>query len=87
VGVHSRTQIREFDKTKPLNSSAEEAIAEHLATPKSIRQFKSSSELAEDLNISRVTAYRRNKDSSVSQLVEWLLTQHQLAGDIVARLP
>ena len=76
----------EFDKTKPLDSPADEAIAEYLATPKSIRQFKSFVELAKHFNISRMTAYRRSKDSSVLQRVEWLLTQHQLAGDLVARL-
>ncbi len=35
---------------------------------------------------SHVTVYRRSKDSRVLQRVEWLLTQHKLVGDLVARL-
>jgi hypothetical protein len=77
---------RKFDKTEPLDSPADEAIALHLATPKSIREFKSFSELATHFNISRMTAYRRSKDSSILERVEWLLMHHQLAGDLIARL-
>ena len=81
-----RKRKRKFNKTKPLDSPADEAIAEYLATPKSIRQFKSFSELAQHFNISRMTAYRRSKDSNVLQRVEWLLARHKLAGDLIARL-
>jgi hypothetical protein len=79
-------QRRRFDKTKPLNSPEDEAIAQYLATPKSIREFKSFSELAAHFNISRMTVYRRSKDSSILERVEWLLTHHKLAGDLIARL-
>ena len=82
----STKRRRRFDKTKPLNSPEDEAIAQYLATPKSIREFKSFSELATHFNISRMTAYRRSKDSSILERVEWLLTHHKLAGDLVARL-
>lgn len=74
-----------FNKKKPLASPADEAIANYLATPKSIRQFKSFSQLAEHFNISRMTVYRRSKDLKILQRVEWLLTDHKLAGDLVAR--
>jgi hypothetical protein len=77
---------RKFDKTKPLDSPEDEAIAQYLATPKSIREFKSFSELAMHFNISRMTVYRRSKDSSILERVEWLLTHHKLAGDLIARL-
>ena len=48
-----RKRKRKFNKKKPLDSPVDEAIAEYLATPKSIRQFKSFSELAEHFNISQ----------------------------------
>ena len=76
---------RKFDRTKPLDSPEDEAIAEYLATPKSIRQFKSFSELAEHFNISRMTVYRRSKSWKVLRRVEWLMRHHKLAGDLVAR--
>lgn len=72
-----------IDSTKPLNSPEDEAIAQHLTAPKSIRQFKSFIELAKHFNISRMTVYRRSKDSSVLQRAEWLLSQHKLAGVLV----
>jgi len=74
-----------IDCTKPLNSPEDEAIAEYLTTPKSIRQFKSFIELAKHFNISRMTVYRRSKDSSVLQRAEWLLSQHKLAGLVAVR--
>jgi hypothetical protein len=75
-----------YDPTKPLDSPEDEAIAQYLSTPKSIREFKSFSELATHFNISRMTAYRRSKDPSILQRVEWLLTHHKHAGDLIARL-
>jgi hypothetical protein len=71
-----------IDCTKPLNSPEDEAIAEYLSTPKSIRQFKSFIELAEHFNISRMTVYRRSKDLRVLKRAEWLLSPHKLAGDL-----
>jgi hypothetical protein len=75
-----------FDITKPLESPEDEAIAQYLATPKSIREFKSFAELAAHFKISRMTVYRQTKDLAVLQRAEWLLTHHRLAGDLVARL-
>lgn len=77
---------REFDPKEPLDSPEDEAIAQYLSMPKSIREFKSFSELAEHFNISRMTAYRRSKDWSVLRRVECLLMRHKLAGDLIARL-
>jgi len=74
------------DKTKPLDSPEDEAIAQYLTTPKSIREFKSLTELAKHFNISRMTVYRRTKDLIVLQRAEWLLTHHKLAGDLIPRL-
>ena len=82
----SRKRKRKFNRTKPLDSPEEEAIAQYLATPKSIREFKSHTDLAQHFNISRMTVYRRTKDLRVLQRVEWLLQHHRLAGDLIARL-
>ena len=53
---------RKQDKTKPLDLPEDEAIAQYLATPKSIREFKSMTDLAMHFNISRMTVHRRTKD-------------------------
>jgi hypothetical protein len=63
----------------------DEAIAEYLATPKSIRQFKSFGELADHFNISRMTVYRHSKDLMVLRRTEWLVRHYKLSGDLVAR--
>jgi len=80
-----RKYKRKFNKKKPLDSPVDEAIAEYLTTPKSIRQFKSFNELATHFNVCRMTVYRRTKDLEVLQRIEWLLTQHKFAGDLIAR--
>lgn len=76
---------RKFNRKKALDPP-DEAIAQFLATPKSIREFKSLTDLAKHLNISRMTLYRRTKDPIILQRAEWLVTHHMLAGDLIARL-
>jgi hypothetical protein len=82
----SQKRKRKFDKSKPLDSPEDEAIAQYLATPKSVRDFKSRTDLARHFNISRMTVHRRTKELSVLQRVEWLLQHHMLAGDLIPRL-
>ena len=86
MSMDSEAENNAYDRTKPLDPPEDEAIAQYLSTPKSIREFKSFSELATHFNISRMTVYRRSKDSSILERVEWLLTHHKLAGDLIARL-
>jgi len=81
-----RRNRRKYGPGKPLESPEDEAIAQYLSAPKSIREFKSFSELAEHYNFSRMTVYRRSKDSRILKRVQHLLMNHKLAGDIVARL-
>lgn len=80
-----RRRKRKYNPARPLDCPEEEAIAQHLAAPKSIREFKSFVELAELFNISRMTVYRRSKDLSILQRVECLPMYHELAGDPIAR--
>jgi hypothetical protein len=54
-----RKRKRKFDQTEPLDSPVDEAIAEYLATPKSIRQFKSFSELAEYFSVPAQQGFER----------------------------
>ena len=82
----SRKRKRTFDRTKPLDSLDDEAIAQYLATPKSVRDFKSLTDLARHFNVARMTVYRRTKELNVLQRAEWLLQHHMLAGDLIASL-
>jgi hypothetical protein len=77
---------RKSDKKKPLDPIEDEAIAQYLASPKSIREFKSFSELAARFKISRMTVYGRSKDPRILARAEWLLEHHKRAGDLIARL-
>jgi hypothetical protein len=81
-----RKQKRKQDITKTFDSPEDEAIAQYLTTPKSIREFKSLTDLAKHFGICRMTVYRRTKDPIILQRAEWLLTHHMVAGDLIARL-
>jgi hypothetical protein len=56
MSMDSKAESNAYDPTKPLDPPEDEAIAQYLSTPKSIREFKSFSELARHFNISRMTA-------------------------------
>jgi hypothetical protein len=81
-----RKQKGKPDRTKPLDSPQDEAIAQYISTPKSIREFKSLTDLAKHFGISRMTVYRRTKDLFVLQRAAWLLMHFKLAGDLIPRL-
>jgi len=74
-----------YDGAEPLSPEFEE-IAEFLATPKQIREFKTFTDLARHLNVSRMTVYRWTRDVAVLRRAEYLLAQNRLKGDLVARL-
>jgi hypothetical protein len=76
-----RERSRKSAKKNPLDSPEDEAIAQFLASPKSLREFKSVRELAAHFNISRMTVYRRSKDPRILARAEWLLKHHKRAGD------
>lgn len=81
-----RKRKRKPDATRPLDTPEDEAIAQYLTTPKSIREFKSLTDLAKHFGICRMTVYRRTKDLIILERAEWLLTYHRLAGDLIPRL-
>src|ERR1700746_1163654 len=57
-----RKKRRKPNKTKPLYLPEDEAIAQYLSAPKSVREFNSFDELTKHFGISRMTVYRRTKD-------------------------
>jgi hypothetical protein len=82
----SRARKRQSGGREPLDPSEDEAIAQYLATPKSLREFKSFSELAKRFNLSRMTVYRRSKDPRILERAALLLQPYKRAGDNIARL-
>jgi len=75
---------RKFDPTKPLDAAEDEAVAQFLATPKSLREFKSTAELGARFGLSRMTIFRRTKEKHVLDRVEYLLRNYIRAGDLFA---
>jgi hypothetical protein len=70
---------------EPLDYPGHEALAQFLAAPKSDREFKSLTALANHFNVTRNTAHRWKRDIDVMQRAHWLSTRNQMAGDLVAR--
>jgi uncharacterized protein YerC len=75
-----------YDGTTPLECPELEAVAEFLATPKPIREFKTFNDLAKHFGVSRMTIYRWTRNEDVLQRAQFLVTQNQVKGDLVARL-
>ena len=82
----SRNVSRKLKPQMPLEDPVDEAVAQYVATPRLFRDFRSWSELADRFGISRMTAYRRSKELHVLQRVQWLVTNHKMAGDLVVKV-
>jgi len=74
-----------YDGREPLDYAGHEAVAQYLAAPKSDREFKSFTALANHFEVTRMTAYRWTRDIEVMQRAYWLSMSNQMAGDLVAR--
>jgi HTH domain len=74
-----------YNGDEPLEFPGDEEVAVFLATPKSEREFDSISALAEHLNVSRMTIYRRRQDIEVLRRAEFLLTQNKVIGKLNIR--
>jgi len=72
-----------YNGHEPLEYPAYEALAQHLTTAKSLREFKSDNDLAEHFHVQRMTVFRWKKDPDVILRVNWLATCNRLAGDLV----
>jgi len=73
------------DRREPLEFLGHETVAQFMATPKSLRQFKSITALAKHFNITRKTVYCWMKDIDVLRRVDWLSLQNKAAGDRAPR--
>ena len=69
-----------------MESAIDEAIAQYLTAPKSFREFKSFTALAEYRNIYRMTVYRHSKDTKVLEWARFLSAEHKMPGDLIARV-
>jgi hypothetical protein len=74
-----------YDAREPLDYPGHEAVAQFLATPKSDREFKSLTALANHFHVTRMTVHRWKQDIEVMQRAHWLSMRNQMAGDLVAR--
>src|SRR6266404_2312752 len=73
------------DRSEPLEFPGHETVAQFMATPKSLRLFKSITALAKHFNITRKTVYCWMKDIDVLRRVDWLSLQNKAAGDRAPR--
>jgi hypothetical protein len=71
--------------SEPLNHEGHEALAQFLATPKPMREFKSTAALAEHHGVTRMTVSRWQHDPLVLRRAEWLSNRNKLAGVLIAR--
>ena len=81
---HEIVRRTDYFGAEPLDDPAYETIAQFFAAPRQFRQFASVSALAEDLRISRMTAYRRARDFDVVLRIKWLLAKSMFFGDLIA---
>ena len=80
-----RPRNEKYDGHQPLEYPGFEAVAQHLATPKSLREYISDSDLAKHFHVSRMTIHRAKKDIDVIKRAHWLSMRNKLAGDLVVR--
>jgi len=75
---------RKYNKKRPLEPM-DEAIAEYVAMPRTLRQFKSLDEIAKHFNVCRMTVHRHRMEIHVLERIDWLQRNNKLAGDQIAR--
>ena len=80
-----RRRSEKYDGQSPLEYPGHEAVAHFLASPKSIRQFKSANDLAKHYDVSRMTIFRWAHDPNVLRRAYFLSDVNQMAGDLIAR--
>ena len=86
VDPFERRRERNYDGSRPLRWPELEAVAQFLATPKHLREFKTFTDVAKHFEVSRMTIYRWSRHVDVLTRVGYLLSQNELKGDLVARL-
>jgi len=83
----SQQRFREdYDGSQPLDFPPYEALAQHLSTPRSLRQFKTDTAFANHFQASRMTVYRWKHDPDVIQRALWLSASARLVGQVAVRV-
>jgi hypothetical protein len=75
----------EYRGSKPLDYEAHEALAQYLAAPEGMGEFKSITAIAEHFKVTRVTVHRWSHNPVVLQRAEWLSKRDWLSGVLFAR--
>lgn len=74
-----------YDGHQPLEYPGHEAVAQYLASPRMLREFKSDRHLAKHFRVSRMTICRWKHDPDVIQRAHFLSEINQKVGDLLAR--
>ena len=80
-----KNRCRKHDGSEALEHPGREALAQFLAAPRSLREFKSYSALANYFHMSRMTIYRWRFEVEVMQRAYFLTMRNEIAGDLEAR--
>jgi hypothetical protein len=81
-----RTGSEKYNGHTAIEWPGLEAVAQYLAAPICLREFKSDNDLAKHFHVTRMTVYRWKQDPDVIQRVHWLSNRYRLAGDLQARI-
>ena len=72
------------DCSEALEYPGREALAQFLATPRSLREFGSYNDLAKHFEVTRMTIFRWKQDTDVIERAVWLCKCNQMIGDLFA---
>lgn len=81
----NRGRSGEYRSSEPLEYEGHEALAQYLASPEPLREFRSITAFAKHYKISRMTVHRWRHAPDVLQRADWLSKQNRLTGAVVAR--
>src|SRR6202521_5293005 len=80
-----KKRCEKHDGSEALEHPGREALAQFLAAPRLLREFKSYSRLADCFHVSRMTIYRWTLEVEVMQRANVLSMRNEIAGDLEAR--
>jgi hypothetical protein len=79
------TESENYDGRTPMKYPGHEVVAQYLAAPKSLREFKSDNDLAKHFHVNRMTIHRWKIAPDVIKRAHWLSIQNKMVGDTIAR--
>ena len=80
-----KNRCKKHDGSEALEHPGREALAQFLAGPRSVREFRSYRALANYFHVSRMTIYRWKLEVEVMQRANFLSMRNEIAGDLEAR--